>query len=473
MSHLLNKEGIEHKVLNAKNHEKEAEIVAQAGKFGAVTIATNMAGRGTDIMLGGNAEFLAKAQMKKMKFTNEQIAEATGFGDTDDEEILKARKTFIDLEAKFKEEIKDEAEKVREAGGLFILGTERHDARRIDNQLRGRSGRQGDPGASQFFLSLEDDLMRLFGGDKMQKMMSRLTVDEDMPIESKLISKTIESSQQKVEGKNFAIRKNTLQYDDVMNRQRELIYKQRDQVLDGLDLTETIGKMLDTNIEETVLNYFNGETKDDWNIDGLREKYKSWLIADDDDFKDKENLTVADTIELLQSRGHKRLEEKAKVLGDDFFQEFERMVLLRNVDTHWMDHIDAMEDLKKGIHLRSYAQRDPVVAFRVESYDMFDEMTREIREDTAKMMLTLMPVHKSDVQRKAVAHVTSTSDDKNENVKAVTVRKEKKIGPNDPCPCGSGLKYKKCCGSPAKLAAEALKAEEEHKQEKKRIRPKK
>ena len=473
LSHLLNKEGIEHKVLNAKNHEKEAEIVAQAGKFGAVTIATNMAGRGTDIMLGGNAEFLAKAQMKKMKFTNEQIAEATGFGDTDDEEILNARKTFIDLEAKFKEEIKDEAEKVREAGGLFILGTERHDARRIDNQLRGRSGRQGDPGASQFFLSLEDDLMRLFGGDKMQKMMSRLTVDEDMPIESKLISKTIESSQQKVEGKNFAIRKNTLQYDDVMNRQRELIYKQRDQVLDGLDLTETIGKMLDTNIEETVSNYFNGETKDDWNIDGLREKYKSWLIADDDDFKDKENLTVADTIELLQSRGHKRLEEKAKVLGDDFFQEFERMVLLRNVDTHWMDHIDAMEDLKKGIHLRSYAQRDPVVAFRVESYDMFDEMTREIREDTAKMMLTLMPVHKSDVQRKAVAHVTSTSDDKNENVKAVTVRKEKKIGPNDPCPCGSGLKYKKCCGSPAKLAAEALKAEEEHKQEKKRIRPKK
>ena len=288
MSHLLNKEGIEHKVLNAKNHEKEAEIVAQAGKFGAVTIATNMAGRGTDIMLGGNAEFLAKAQMKKMKFTNEQIAEATGFGDTDDEEILNARKTFIDLEAKFKEEIKDEAEKVREAGGLFIPGTERHDARRIDNQLRGRSGRQGDPGASQFFLSLEDDLMRLFGGDKMQKMMSRLTVDEDMPIESKLISKTIESSQQKVEGKNFAIRKNTLQYDDVMNRQRELIYKQRDQVLDGLDLTETIGKMLDTNIEETVSNYFNGETKDDWNIDGLREKYKSWLIADDDDFKDKE-----------------------------------------------------------------------------------------------------------------------------------------------------------------------------------------
>ena len=473
LSHLLKKEGIEHKVLNAKNHEEEAKIVAQAGKLGAVTIATNMAGRGTDIMLGGNAEFLAKAKMKKMEFTNWQIAEATGFGDTDDEDILRARKTFIELEAQFKEEIKDEAEKVRQAGGLFILGTERHDARRIDNQLRGRSGRQGDPGASQFFLSLEDDLMRLFGGDKMQRMMGKLTDDEDMPIESRLISKTIESSQKKVEGKNFAIRKNTLQYDDVMNRQRELIYKQRDQVLDGIDLTETILKMLDTNIEETVTNYFAGDSKDDWNIDGLREKYKSWLIANDDDFKDKEELTVADTIELLQDRGHKRLEEKQKVLGDEMFQEFARMVLLRNVDTYWMDHIDAMEDLKKGIHLRSYAQRDPVVAFRVESYDMFDEMTSAIREDTAKMMLTLMPIHKSDVQRKAVAHVTSTSDEENENAKAVTVRKDKKIGPNDPCPCGSGLKYKKCCGSPAKLAEEARNAEEKHKEEKKRIRPKK
>ena len=449
LSKLLKKEHIEHNVLNAKNHEKEAEIIAQAGKFGAVTIATNMAGRGTDIMLGGNAEFLAKAQMKKMKFTNALIAEATGFGETDDEEILNARKTFIELEAQYKEEIKDEADKVREAGGLFILGTERHDARRIDNQLRGRSGRQGDPGASQFYLSCEDDLMRLFGGDRMQVMMAKLTDDENMPIESKFISRTVESSQKKVEGRNFGIRKNTLQYDDVMNRQRELIYNQRDQVLDGLDLTETILKMLDQNIEENVENYFSGEDKKDWNVEGLKEKYKSWLICTDDDFNDLEELTIADTVEALQARGRRRLEEKRAILGDDMFGDFERMILLRNVDTYWMDHIDAMEELKKGIHLRAYAQRDPVVAYREESYDMFSEMTAAIREDTAKMMLTLMPRHRADVQRRAVARVTSTSSSETEtNAKQVTIRKEKKIGPNDPCPCGSGKKYKKCHGIP-------------------------
>ena len=449
LSKLLKKEGIEHSVLNAKNHEREAAIIAQAGKFGAVTIATNMAGRGTDIMLGGNAEFLAKADLKKMSFTNEQIDEATGFAETDDEDILKARQKFIELEAKYKEEIKEEADKVREAGGLFILGTERHDARRIDNQLRGRAGRQGDPGASQFYLSCEDDLMRLFGGDRMQLMMAKLTDDEDMPIESKFISKTVESSQKKVEGRNFGIRKNTLQYDDVMNRMRELIYTQRDQVLEGLDLTETILKMLDQNIEENVNNYLSGETKDDWNVDGLREKYKSWLICDDDDFKDVEDLNPVDVIELLQNRGRERLDEKKKILGDDMFGEFERMILLRNVDTYWMDHIDAMEDLKRGIHLRSYAQRDPVVAYRMESYDMFEEMTAMIREDTAKMMLTLMPRHKADVQRRAVARVTATSSSETEsNAKQVTVRKEKKIGPNDPCPCGSGKKYKKCHGAP-------------------------
>ena len=447
LSKLLKKENIPHNVLNAKNHEKEAEIVAQAGKYGAVTIATNMAGRGTDIMLGGNAEFLAKAQMKKMEFTNELINEATGFAETDDEEILNARKTFVELEKKYKDEIKEEADKVREAGGLFILGTERHDARRIDNQLRGRSGRQGDPGVSQFYLSLEDDLMRLFGGDRMQKMMVKLTDDEDMEIKSKLITKTIENAQKKVEGKNFGIRKNTLQYDDVMNRQRELIYGQRNQVLDGLDLTDSIFKMLDQNIDESVKNYLSGDKKEDWNVDGLREKYKSWLIADDNDFTDVEDLTAQDVIEELQARGHKRLEDKRDILGDDMFQEFERMILLRNVDTYWMDHIDAMEELKRGIHLRAYAQRDPVVAYRMESYDMFDEMTAAIREDTAKMLLTLMPRHKADVQRKAVAKVTSTSSSSDEsNAKQVTIRKEKKVGPNDPCPCGSGLKYKKCHG---------------------------
>ncbi|MBE6741964.1 MAG: preprotein translocase subunit SecA [Ruminococcaceae bacterium] len=449
LSKLLKKEKIEHNVLNAKNHEKEAEIIAQAGKYGSVTIATNMAGRGTDIMLGGNAEFLAKAQMKKMKFTNALIAEATGFGETDDEEILNARKTFIELEAQYKEEIKEEADKVRDAGGLFILGTERHDARRIDNQLRGRSGRQGDPGASQFYLSCEDDLMRLFGGDRMQAMMAKLTDDENMPIESKFISRTVESSQKKVEGRNFGTRKNTLQYDDVMNRQRELIYNQRDQVLDGLDLTETILKMLDQNIQENVENYFSGDNKEDWNVEGLKEKYKSWLICTDDDFNELDELTVADTVETLQARGRKRLEEKRAILGDDMFGEFERMILLRNVDTYWMDHIDAMEELKKGIHLRAYAQRDPVVAYREESYDMFAEMTAAIREDTAKMMLTLMPRHKADVQRRAVARVTATSSSETDsNAKQVTIRKEKKIGPNDPCPCGSGKKYKKCHGIP-------------------------
>ncbi|MGN0523230.1 MAG: preprotein translocase subunit SecA [Eubacterium sp.] len=462
LSKLLKKEGIKHNVLNAKNHEKEAEIVAQAGKFGAVTIATNMAGRGTDIMLGGNAEFLAKAQMKKMSFTNELIAEATGFGETDDEEILNARKTFIELEAKYKEEIKEEADRVREAGGLFILGTERHDARRIDNQLRGRSGRQGDPGVSQFFLSLEDDLMRLFGGDRLQTVMGKLSDDEDMDITSKLITRTIESAQKKVEGKNFGIRKHTLQYDDVMNRQRELIYEQRNQVLDGLDITDTIFKMLDQNIKENVENYLSGESKDDWNVEGLKEKFKSWLIATDDDFNDLEDMTVSDVTEELQGRGHKRLNDKRETLGDEMFQEFERMILLRNVDTYWMDHIDAMEELKKGIHLRAYAQRDPVVAYRGESYDMFNELTDCIREDTVKMMLTLMPRHKADVQRKAVAKVTATSSSSSEesNAKQVTIRKEKKVGPNDPCPCGSGLKYKKCCGSPAKLAEEAEKAEQ-------------
>jgi len=293
--------------------------------------------------------------------------------------------------------------------------------------------------------------MRLFGGDRMQVMMAKLTDDEDLPITSKFISKTVESSQKKVEGRNFGIRKNTLQYDDVMNRQRELIYSQRDQVLDGLDLTDTILKMLDTNIQETVEMYFSGEKKEDWNVDGLKEKYKSWLICTDDDFNDLEELNITDTVELLQARGRKRLEEKRLILGDDMFGEFERMILLRNVDTYWMDHIDAMEELKKGIHLRAYAQRDPVVAYREESYDMFSEMTAAIREDTAKMMLTLMPRHKADVQRRAVARVTATSSSEtNSNAKQVTIRKEKKIGPNDPCPCGSGKKYKKCCGAPGK-----------------------
>lgn len=449
LSKMLKKAKIPHNVLNAKNHEREAEIIAQAGKLGAVTIATNMAGRGTDIMLGGNAEYLAKSEMRRMQFTDELIAEATGFADTDNEEILNARKTFQELEAKYKEEIKEEADKVREAGGLFILGTERHDSRRIDNQLRGRSGRQGDPGASQFYLSCEDDLMRLFGGERMQMMMGRIADDENMPIESKMISKTVESSQKKVEGRNFGIRKNTLQYDDVMNRQRQLIYKQRDQVLDGLDLSDKIRSMLDTNIDENVRNYLAGDSKQDWNINGLKEKYKGWLTGDDD-FEDLDSVSVDSTIEMLTERGHKVLDEKRELLGDEMFQDFERMVLLRNVDTLWMDHIDAMDDLKQGIGLRAYAQQDPVVAFRMESYDMFDEMTATIRENTVRMMLTIMPRRREDVERKAVAKVTATSSGGDNTVKSSPVRKGHKVGPNDPCPCGSGKKYKKCCGAPGK-----------------------
>ncbi len=451
LSKMLKKARIPHNVLNAKNHEREAEIIAQAGKLGAVTIATNMAGRGTDIMLGGNAEYLAKAEMKRMQFTDELIAEATGFADTDDEEILNARKTFRELEAKYKDEIKDEAQKVREAGGLFILGTERHDSRRIDNQLRGRSGRQGDPGESQFYLSCDDDLMRLFGGDRMQMILSKINVagDESISQKSKILSRTVENSQKKVEGTHFGIRKNTLQYDDVMNRQRQLIYKQRNQVLDGMDLTDQISSMLKTNIQENVENYLAGEVKADWNIDGLREKYLGWLTTPDD-FKDIDKVNVNDTIELLTERGFSVLEDKRKRLGDETYQEFQRVVLLQNVDRLWMDHIDAMDDLRQGIHLRSYAQQDPVVAFRIESYDMFDEMTATIRENTIRTLLTAIPRRPEDVQRKEVVKITATSVGGDDTVKSSPVRKGKKIGPNDPCPCGSGKKYKKCCGAPGK-----------------------
>lgn len=452
LSKMLKKAGIPHNVLNAKNHEREAEIIAQAGKLGAVTIATNMAGRGTDIMLGGNAEYLATAEMRRMQYPEEIIAEAKGFAETDNEEILEARNTFRELENKYKEQIKDEADKVREAGGLFILGTERHDSRRIDNQLRGRAGRQGDPGKSQFFLSTEDDLMRLFGGERMKAVMSRLAVDEDMPIESKMISNTVESSQKKVEGRNFAIRKQTLQYDDVMNRQRELIYKQRDMVLDGIDLTQKIFDMLDSSIEENVPVYCAKDAhRKDWNLNGLKEKYKGWLLSEDELSK-LDDLDVDEIIELLKKTGRKKLEERREAYGEEIYQDLSRKILLHNVDSLWMDHIDAMDDLKEGIHLRSYAQKDPVVAFRMESYDMFDEMTATIRENTVKMMFTTVVRRREDVERQAVAKITATSSGGDDSTKKEPVRKTKKVGPNDPCPCGSGKKYKKCCGSPEKLA---------------------
>ena len=452
LSKMLKKAGIPHNVLNAKNHEREAEIIAQAGKLGAVTIATNMAGRGTDIMLGGNAEYLATAEMRRMQYPEETISEAKGFAETDNEEILEARNTFRELENKYKEQIKDEADKVREAGGLFILGTERHDSRRIDNQLRGRAGRQGDPGKSQFFLSTEDDLMRLFGGERMKAVMSRLAVDEDMPIESKMISNTVESSQKKVEGRNFAIRKQTLQYDDVMNRQRELIYKQRDMVLDGIDLTQKIFDMLDSSIEENVPVYCAKDAhRKDWNLNGLKEKYKGWLLSEDELSK-LDDLDVDEIIELLKETGRKKLEERREAYGEEIYQDLSRKILLHNVDSLWMDHIDAMDDLKEGIHLRSYAQKDPVVAFRMESYDMFDEMTATIRENTVKMMFTTVVRRREDVERQAVAKITATSSGGDDSTKKEPVRKTKKVGPNDPCPCGSGKKYKKCCGSPEKLA---------------------
>ncbi len=457
LSKMLKRAGIPHNVLNAKNHEREAEIIAQAGKFGAVTIATNMAGRGTDIILGGNAEFLATAEMKKMQYPEEIIAEAKGFAETEDEEILEARKVFRELEDKYKEQIKGEADKVREVGGLFILGTERHDSRRIDNQLRGRAGRQGDPGASQFYLSTEDDLMRLFGGERMKAMMSRLAVDEDMPIESKMISNTVESSQKKVEGKNFAIRKQTLQYDDVMNRQRELIYKQRDMVLDGMDLSDKIVDMLESSIDANVPVYCAKDAhKKDWNLNGLKEKYRGWLLSDEDCDK-LDNMSVDEMISFLKETGNKKLKERREMFGEEIYQDLSRKILLRNVDMLWMDHIDAMDDLKEGIHLRSYAQQDPVVAFRMESYDMFDEMTETIRENTVKMMFTTVVRRREDVERQAVAKITATSSGGDDSVKKEPVRKAKKVGPNDPCPCGSGKKYKKCCGSPEKLAEQAAK----------------
>ena len=383
LSKLLKMRGIKHEVLNAKFHDKEAEIVAQAGKFGAVTIATNMAGRGTDIMLGGNSEFLAKAEMRRLGYSEELIVEATGFAETDNEDIINAREEYQNLEKKYKDTIKDEADKVREAGGLFIIGTERHDSRRIDNQLRGRAGRQGDPGASRFYLSLEDDLMRLFGGERLSNMMNALNTPDDMPIESKMVSKSIESAQKKKEGQNFAIRKNTLQYDDVMNRQRELIYGQRNRVLDGEELKPAILKMMEETINESVDFYCSDALpKEEWNVAGLRSKFKGWLTTDDDFPNDE--LDREETKKTLYERGEALYNEREQELGDEIMRSLERMVLLRNVDSKWMDHIDNMDELRRGIGLRAYGQQDPIVAYRMESYDMFDEMSESIREETVR-----------------------------------------------------------------------------------------
>ena len=394
LSSMLKRKGIKHEVLNAKYHAKEAEIVAQAGKLGAVTIATNMAGRGTDIMLGGNAEFLAKAEMRKREYPEEIITEAIGYADTDNQEVLDARAVYQELYKQFGEEVKEKAQAVKEAGGLYILGTERHESRRIDNQLRGRSGRQGDEGESRFFLSVEDDLMRIFAGDRLENMMRTLNVDEDTPIESKALTKIIESSQRKVEGRNFNIRKNVLNYDDVMNTQREIIYKQRAQVLDGEDIHDSILKMFEELIAGTVKQYINEEETDhnQWNLVGLRDHFLGWITEEGDleyDETDLAGLTIADITEALTEKAKSLYAAKEEEFGSEVMRELERVVLLKVVDTKWIAHIDDMDELKKGIGLRAYGQQNPVVEYRYEGFEMFDAMVDSIREDTVRMLLTV------------------------------------------------------------------------------------
>ena len=448
ISKLLTKKGIRHNVLNAKNHEKEAEIVAQAGKFGSVTVATNMAGRGTDIMLGGNAEYLAKNDLRKAGLSDEMIAEATGFAETDNQDILKARKMFSEAEAKYKAELAPEAEKVRSVGGLFILGTERHESRRIDNQLRGRAGRQGDPGESRFYLSMEDDVMRLFGSERMQNMMDTLKIEDDMPIDAKVLSNAIENAQKKVESKNFQARKNTLEYDDVMNVQRNIIYKQRRQVLDGENMAQFIRSLIHRWVEESVRGHL-GESKhldaESWQqatapFRGLFFAPTEFQFSDEELAKKK----VEDLIEELETKALAVYDAKETALGDELMRELERVMMLRTVDEYWMDHIDAMQELKKGIVLRAYAQTNPVDAYKKEGFEMFEGMIQAIQEETIRRILTAR-VQTNEVKRERVAKVTGTSGGSDETLKKTPVRKSVKIGPNDPCPCGSGKKYKKCC----------------------------
>ena len=451
LSKLLKKRGIQHNVLNAKYHEKEAEIIAQAGKKGAVTIATNMAGRGTDIMLGGNAEWLAKADMRKAGMEDQLISEATSYAETTDETVLEARKSYRELYERHKEVVAREAQEVCDAGGLFILGTERHESRRIDNQLRGRAGRQGDPGESRFYISLEDDLMRLFGGERIQNMMETLGLEDDQPIENRMLTKSIENAQRKVEGRNFGIRKNVLQFDDVMNRQREVIYKQRREVLDGESMRDYILKMLDENIQRSFDQFVGTEPiPDNWNLGGLRDYYLGWLTKPDDfeySRDELQELRPADIREELSERAHKLYEEREQAFGPELMRELERVILLRVVDEKWMDHIDAMDELRDGIYLRAYGNLDPVVEYRREGYEMFDEMVAAIQEDTVRLMLTVQVRREEEPpKREQVARPMTASHGSDDEEKKKPVKVGKKPGRNDPCPCGSGLKYKKCCG---------------------------
>ncbi len=449
LSKLLGREGIPHEVLNAKHHEREAQIVAQAGKLGAVTIATNMAGRGTDIMLGGNPEYLAKDEMRREGVAEELIAESTAYGETDDTQVLEAREQFRTLHQKYKEQIQPESEQVRAAGGLFILGTERHESRRIDNQLRGRAGRQGDPGATRFYLSLEDDLMRLFGGERIDMLMESLGIDEDTPIETRMLTNAIESAQRRVEERNFGIRRDVLKYDDVMNRQREVIYGQRDTVLADGNVHDSIVSMIEGSIRAMVAQYTSDEEDHtQWNMDGLREYYKGWLLTEEDfrftpqQLEDMERDALS---EELIARAMKLYEAKEQQYGDALMREAERVILLGTVDRYWMDHIDNMDELRRGIHLRSIGQYDPVVVYRNEGFEMFEQMVAAIREDTARAMLHLQIRSDEEPQRQQVAKITGTSGDGSDK-KQPKRNTDKKVGRNDPCPCGSGKKYKQCCG---------------------------
>ena len=448
LSHLLSREGIQHNLLNAKNHEKEAEIVAQAGKFGAVTVATNMAGRGTDIMLGGNAEYLARADLVKAGYSDEVIADATGYAETDNEEILAARKLFAEKMAQHKAVISEEAEKVRAVGGLFIIGTERHESRRIDNQLRGRAGRQGDPGETRFYISLEDDLMRLFGGERIQHMMEKFDLDEDTPIENKMLTKAIENAQTTVESRNFQSRKSVLEYDDVMNKQREIIYAQRREVLDGKDLKETILNMTRTTIADHVAMAF-GEAQA-LDAAGCREMLRGleglYFPKDTFQFTEEEaaEKTQQDFTDLFVEAAEKTYEAKEAEIGAPLMRELERVIMLRVVDEYWMDHIDAMDDLKQGIRLRAYANTDPVIAYKQESLTMFEEMVSAIQSETVRRMFSVRLKKDEEVKRERVAKgmVENVGGDGTAPKKQPV--KVNKIGRNDPCPCGSGLKWKKC-----------------------------
>lgn len=451
LSSMLKKRGIKHTVLNAKYHEQEAEIVAQAGKPYAVTIATNMAGRGTDIKLGGNDEQMAVATMKKEGYSEELLVEATGYADTDDEEILAARARYNELLEEYGVQVKKDAEIVRAAGGLYILGTERHESRRIDNQLRGRAGRQGDPGESSFYISMEDDLMRLFGSERIQKMMENLGIADDEPIDQKILSGAIENAQKKIEGRNFSIRKHVLEYDDVMNTQRETIYSQRLKVLSGEDVSGNILSMIDTTIENAV-HAAVGEHQviTQEMIDTLRHRFQGIFIGPEDfTYTDEEldDLHADGLVNELKDLAHKAYKEKEENVGSPIMRELERVILLRNVDSKWMEHIDAMTELRNGIGLRAYGQHDPVIEYKREGFDMFDAMIDAIREDTVRMIFLAQIRRQEEPKREQVAHETSAqgADDGSE-VKPTPHRAEAKVGRNDPCPCGSGLKYKKCCG---------------------------